>query len=108
MVSNSGCTNPVFTFARAANPYKIHAPLPPPCLWIRQGLDMGGSSNSSSVKPSSQPLAMARPEAVQGNSPLRKSIKSEPASARARELYQAKGYPQAWIEKRLRSISVCG
>ena len=32
----------------------------------------------------------------------------ELASARARELYQAKGYPQAWIEKRLRSISVCG
>ena len=30
----------------------------------------------------------------------------ELASARARELYQAKGYPQAWIEKRLRSISV--
>ena len=27
----------------------------------------------------------------------------ELASARARELYQAKGYPQAWIEKRLRS-----
>jgi DNA-damage-inducible protein D len=32
----------------------------------------------------------------------------ELASARARELYQAKGYPQAWIEKRLRSISVHG
>ena len=32
----------------------------------------------------------------------------ELASARARELYQAKGYPQAWIEKRLRSISVRG
>ena len=32
----------------------------------------------------------------------------ELASARARELYQAKGYPQAWIEKRLRSISVSG
>ena len=30
----------------------------------------------------------------------------ESASARARALYQAKGYPQAWIEKRLRSISV--
>ncbi len=30
----------------------------------------------------------------------------ELASARARELYQAKGYPQAWIEKRLRSIAV--
>lgn len=30
----------------------------------------------------------------------------ELASARARELYQAKGYPQAWIEKRLRSIEV--
>ena len=30
----------------------------------------------------------------------------ELASARARELYQAKGYPKAWIEKRLRSISV--
>ena len=27
----------------------------------------------------------------------------ELASARARELYQAKGYPQVWIEKRLRS-----
>jgi len=27
----------------------------------------------------------------------------ELASARARELYQAKGYPQAWIEKRLRA-----
>ena len=32
----------------------------------------------------------------------------ELASARARELYQAKGYPQAWIEKHLRSISVRG
>jgi len=32
----------------------------------------------------------------------------ELASARARELYQAKGYPQAWIEKWLRSISVRG
>ena len=32
----------------------------------------------------------------------------ELASARARELYQAKGYPQAWIEKRLRPISVRG
>ena len=32
----------------------------------------------------------------------------ELASARARELYQAKGYPQTWIEKRLRSISVRG
>lgn len=33
---------------------------------------------------------------------------TELASARARELYQAKGYPQAWIEKRLRSIAVRG
>ena len=32
----------------------------------------------------------------------------ELASARAKELYQAKGYPQAWIEKRLRSITVRG
>jgi len=32
----------------------------------------------------------------------------ELSSARARELYQAKGYPQAWIEKRLRSISIRG
>jgi len=32
----------------------------------------------------------------------------ELASARARELYQAKGYPQAWIEKRLRAIAVRG
>lgn len=32
----------------------------------------------------------------------------ELASARARALYQAKGYPQAWIEKRLRSISIRG
>ena len=32
----------------------------------------------------------------------------ELASARARELYQAKGHPPAWIEKRLRSISVRG
>ena len=32
----------------------------------------------------------------------------ELASARARELYQAKGYPQDWIEKRLRSIAVRG
>jgi DNA-damage-inducible protein D len=32
----------------------------------------------------------------------------ELASARARDLYQAKGYPQAWIEKRLRSIDVRG
>lgn len=33
---------------------------------------------------------------------------TELASARARELYQAKGYPQAWIEKRLRSIAIRG
>lgn len=32
----------------------------------------------------------------------------ELASTRARALYQAKGYPQAWIEKRLRSIAVRG
>lgn len=32
----------------------------------------------------------------------------ELASARARELYQSKGYPQDWIEKRLRSIAVRG
>ena len=32
----------------------------------------------------------------------------ELASARVRDLYQAKGYPQAWIEKRLRSIAICG
>ena len=32
----------------------------------------------------------------------------ELASARARILYQAKGYPQAWIEKHLRSIAVRG
>lgn len=32
----------------------------------------------------------------------------ELSSARARALYQAKGYPQAWIEKRLRAISVRG
>ncbi|MDO9569705.1 MAG: Bro-N domain-containing protein [Hydrogenophaga sp.] len=32
----------------------------------------------------------------------------ELASARARDLYQAKGYPQAWIEKRLRSIAARG
>lgn len=32
----------------------------------------------------------------------------ELARARARELYQAKGYPQVWIEKRLRSIAVRG
>jgi len=32
----------------------------------------------------------------------------ELASARARELYKTKGYPQVWIEKRLRSISVRG
>lgn len=32
----------------------------------------------------------------------------ELASARARDLYQAKGYPKDWIEKRLRSIAVRG
>ena len=32
----------------------------------------------------------------------------ELASARARDLYQTKGYPQAWIEKRLRSIAIRG
>lgn len=32
----------------------------------------------------------------------------ELASARARALYEAKGYPPAWIEKRLRSIAVRG
>lgn len=32
----------------------------------------------------------------------------ELASTRARELYEAKGYPKAWIEKRLRSIAIRG
>ena len=32
----------------------------------------------------------------------------ELASARARELYEAKGYPEDWIEKRMRSIAVRG
>jgi len=32
----------------------------------------------------------------------------ELASARARELYEAKGYPKAWIEKRLRSVAIRG
>lgn len=32
----------------------------------------------------------------------------ELASARARDLYQTKCYPQAWIEKRLCSITICG
>lgn len=32
----------------------------------------------------------------------------ELASARARELYQAKGYPQDWIEKRMRAIAIRG
>lgn len=32
----------------------------------------------------------------------------ELASARARELYEAKGYPKAWIEKRLRAIAIRG
>jgi len=32
----------------------------------------------------------------------------ELASARARELYDAKGYPKDWIEKRMRSIAVRG
>ena len=32
----------------------------------------------------------------------------ELASIRARELYEAKGYSQAWIEKRLRSITIRG
>ena len=39
---------------------------------------------------------------------VKKIENPELASARARELYQAKGYPQAWIEKRLRSIAVRG
>ncbi len=30
----------------------------------------------------------------------------ELASARARELYQAKGYPKDWVEKRMRSIAI--
>jgi DNA-damage-inducible protein D len=30
----------------------------------------------------------------------------ELASERARELYKAKGYPDAWIEKRMRGIQV--
>lgn len=32
----------------------------------------------------------------------------ELTSARARELYEAKGYPKDWIEKRMRSIAVRG
>ena len=32
----------------------------------------------------------------------------ERASTRARVLYEAKGYPKAWIEKRLRSVAIRG
>jgi hypothetical protein len=32
----------------------------------------------------------------------------ELASARARELYESKGYPKDWIEKRMRSIAIRG
>lgn len=32
----------------------------------------------------------------------------ELASARARELYEAKGYPKDWIEKRMRAIAIWG
>ena len=39
---------------------------------------------------------------------IREIENPELASARARDLYQAKGYPQAWIEKRLRSIAIRG
>ena len=67
---------------------------------------------------------MAELDPTPSLSPLVQSVKAEPfkrwlaqvgyervkeienpelASARARELYQAKGYPQAWIEKRLSS-----
>ena len=39
---------------------------------------------------------------------IREIENPELASARARELYEAKGYPAAWIEKRLRSIAIRG
>ena len=39
---------------------------------------------------------------------VKKIENPELASARARDLYQAKGYLQAWIEKRLRSITIRG
>lgn len=32
----------------------------------------------------------------------------ELASARARDLYESKGYPKDWIEKRMRSIAIRG
>ena len=39
---------------------------------------------------------------------IREIENPELASARARALYEAKGYPEAWIEKRLRSIAIRG
>lgn len=39
---------------------------------------------------------------------IREIENPELASARARELYEAKGYPKPWIEKRLRSIAIRG
>lgn len=39
---------------------------------------------------------------------IREIENPELASARARALYEAKGYPKAWIEKRLRSIAIRG
>lgn len=39
---------------------------------------------------------------------IREIENPELASARARKLYEAKGYPAAWIEKRLRSIAIRG
>lgn len=43
-----------------------------------------------------------------GHERIREIENPELASARARELYQSKGYPEDWIEKRMRSIAVRG
>ena len=43
-----------------------------------------------------------------GHQRVREIEDPELASARARELYEAKGYPKDWIDKRLRSIAVRG
>ena len=58
--------------------------------------------------PSSKAEPFKRWLALVGYERVKEIENPELASARARALYQAKGYQQEWIEKRLRSIAIRG
>ena len=60
----------------------------------------------SSPSPKAEPFK--RWLAQVGDERVREIEDPELASARARGLYEAKGYPKDWIEKRLRGVAVRG